>query len=126
MARNEWKDRITEGREALTAGAREAASQARSRIEESYGVARRRADEWSRDGRDLAGQGLDAGARAAEKGKAALDKAMFQSRGFVTERPLAAVALGVAAGVMLGFVANRALRGRADTAADEDGDDIEE
>ena len=128
MAANEWKDRISEGREALTTGAREAAAQARSRIEASYGTARKRADELSRDGRELAEHGLEAGAKAAEKGKVALDKAMFKSRGFISERPLAAVAVGVAAGVLLGLVAHRALRAKPeadidDGAAADDGDE---
>ena len=113
MASDDWKDRINDGREVLSATAREAASQARSRLEASYGTARRRATEWSREGRDLAGQGLEAGSKAAARSKVAVDKALFQSRDFVSDRPLAAVALGVAAGVLLGFVANRALKSKA-------------
>ncbi len=134
MADQNWKSRLDEGRDTaraavdtLSHSAREAAATARSRIGSTYGSARNRVDALAEDGRDLAATGFEtatrAASRAATEGKTALDKAVFASRGLVAERPIAAIAIGVTAGVVLGFLANRLTT--ASAAAPEE-DDIDE
>lgn len=134
MADQNWKSRIDEGREAardsaraavdsLSHNAREAAATARSRIGSTYGSARSRVDTLADGGRDLAATSLDAASRAAAKGKTAVDKAVFASRGLVAERPIAAIAIGVTAGIVLGFLANRLATAQP---AETENDDIDE
>jgi ElaB/YqjD/DUF883 family membrane-anchored ribosome-binding protein len=122
-----WKSRIANGRETaqaavdtLSTSAREAAATARARIGSTYGQARNRVNELSVDGRDLASTSLEIGSRAAKRSKSAVDKALFQSRDLIAERPLAAVAIGVTAGVVLGFLANRLAKTRVEQADDAD------
>ncbi len=76
----------------------------------------------------LADSGLELSAHAFKQGRQALDRASVASRGLIAERPLTAVAIGITAGVVLGFLANRlsSLRSRSDAengAADEDSPD---
>lgn len=134
MADQNWKSRLDEGRDAardtaraavdtLSHGAREAAATARSRIGSTYGSARSRVDTLAEDGRDLAATGLETASRAAAKGKTAVDKAVFASRGLVAERPLAAIAIGITAGVVLGYLANRLATAKP---AEPENDDIED
>ena len=114
MADHDWKSRFAEGRDAaqtsvdaLSSSAREAVATARERIGSTYGVARSQADALAASGRDLAKSGIDAGSRVANRSKEVAEKAAFSARGLVAERPLTAVAVGIAAGVVLGFLANR-------------------
>jgi ElaB/YqjD/DUF883 family membrane-anchored ribosome-binding protein len=93
--------------EALSASAREAAATARARIGETYGQARGKVVDIADSGRDLAQSGMAAGTRAAERSRSAIDKAVFSTRDLVAERPLTAIAAGIAAGVVLGFLANQ-------------------
>ena len=110
----DWKSRIADSRDAAQAGvdslsssAREAVATARERIGSTYGAARQRADVLADTSRDLAKTGIETGTRLAVRGKDAAEKAAFSARGLVAERPLTAVAAGIAAGVVLGFLANR-------------------
>lgn len=134
MADQNWKSRLDEGRDAardsaraavetLSHSAREAAATARSRIGSTYGSARNRVDALAEDSRELAATGFETASRAAAKGKTAVDKAVFASRGLVAERPIAAIAIGVTAGVVLGFLANRLATA---SAAEPEDDDIDE
>lgn len=126
-----WKSRIANGRDsaqatvdALSASAREAAETARSRIGSTYGAARDKAGELSVEGRDLAATGIELGTKAAEKGRKAIDKAVFSSRDLIAERPLTAVVVGIAAGTVIGFIANRLARSSAQPAADVEDDEV--
>ncbi len=114
-----WKDRIDSGRErasatvtALTGQARDAAAVARERISEAYGSA----------SRTIVDTGSDLGSKAVTRSRDAVDKAVYASRGLVAERPLTAIAIGLVAGVALGFFANQLVRGQ--TIEDDDGDDF--
>lgn len=93
--------------DALSASAREAAAAARTRIGETYGQARGKVVDIAGSGRDLAQSGVAAGSRAAERSRSAIDKVVFSTRDLVAERPLTAIAAGIAAGVVLGFLANQ-------------------
>lgn len=114
MADQDWKSRLSDtrsvaqaGAEQLSASAREAVVSARNRIGSTYGVARQRADAMADSGIEIARTGIEASSRVAAKGMAAAEKAAFSARGLVAERPLTAVAIGITAGVVLGFLANR-------------------
>lgn len=127
-----WKSRISNGRDTaqaavdtLSNSAREVAATARARIGSTYGQARNRVNELSVDGRDLANTSLEIGSRAAKRSKSAVDKALFQSRDLIAERPLAAVAIGVTAGVVLGFLANRLAKTRVEQAQDADDEEFD-
>jgi ElaB/YqjD/DUF883 family membrane-anchored ribosome-binding protein len=129
MADQDWKSRLGEGRDtaraavdALSHSAREAAETARARIGATYGNARSRVDALAEDGRDIAATGLELGSRAAARGKTVVDKAIFSSRGLVAERPLTAVAIGITAGVVLGFLANRLATSKP-ASGEDDGDE---
>lgn len=93
--------------ETLSASAREAAAAARVRIGETYGQARGKVVDIADSGRAIAQSGIAAGSRAAGQSRTALDKAVFSTRDLVAERPLTAVAAGIAAGIVLGFLANQ-------------------
>ncbi len=130
MADQDWKSRISDGRDAAQAGvdalsssAREAVATARDRIGSTYGAARNRADSFAQTSRDLARTGLEAGTQVARSSKAAADKAAFSARGLVAERPLTAIAAGIAAGIVLGFLANRLAIGGGDSEPDPVEDD---
>jgi ElaB/YqjD/DUF883 family membrane-anchored ribosome-binding protein len=137
MSELNWKSRLATGRDAakdtvdqLSASAREAAATAKTRINTTYGAARdragdlaERAQELTADGRELAVTGMERGAKAAAKGRKAVDKAIFSTRDLVAERPLTAVAVGITAGIVLGFLANQLGKSRAaseDVAEDDD------
>lgn len=114
MADHDWKSRIADTRyaaqagvDSLSASARDAVATARDRIGSTYGAARQRADVIADTSRDLAKTGIETGTRIAVRGKDVAEKAAFSARGLVAERPLTAVAVGIAAGVLLGFLANR-------------------
>lgn len=132
------KSRIANGRDAakdavgqLSASARETAATARSRIGSTYGAARERAGDLAEraqdltaEGRELAVTGIERGAQVAAKGRKAVDKAIFSTRDLVAERPLTAIAVGITAGVVLGFLANQLGKSRAAAVeVDEDDDD---
>ena len=133
-----WKSRIANGRDAaqatveqLSASAREAAATARSRIGSTYGAARERAGDLAEragdltaDGRELAATGLERGAKVAAQGKKAVDKALFSTRDLVAERPLTSVAIGVTAGIVLGFLAHRLGKPAAAPEAEVEDDEI--
>lgn len=135
MSELNWKSRLATGRDAakdtvdqLSASAREAAATAKTRINTTYGAARdragdlaERAQELTADGRELAVTGMERGAKAAAKGRKAVDKAIFSTRDLVAERPLTAVAVGITAGIVLGFLANQL--GKARAAAEEPAED---
>lgn len=128
MADQDWKSRLSETRNAaqagadhLSASARDAVATARERIGSTYGAARQHANDIADSSRELARSGLEVGTRVASKGKAAAEQAAFSARGLVAERPLTAVAIGVTAGIVLGFLANRlATAGSADPQPVED------
>ena len=130
MSELDWKSRIANGRDAaqatvdsLSASAREAAAAARSRIGSTYGVARERANDLGAEGRELASSGIEMSSKAAAKGRKAMDKALFSSRDLIAERPLTAVVVGIAAGTILGFLANRLTRS-APPVVEEDDDEL--
>lgn len=137
MSELNWKSRIANGRDAakdtagqLSASAREAAATARARINSTYGTARERAgdlaeraSEWTAEGRELAATGIERGAKVAAKGRKAMDKAIFSTRDLVAERPLTAVAVGITAGIVLGFLANQLGKSRSAASEDEVEDD---
>lgn len=133
MADQDWKSRLTDTRNAaqagadqLSASAREAVATARNRIGSTYGAARQHANDIADSSRDLARSGLEAGTRAAAKGKAAAEQAAFSARGLVAERPLTAIAVGVTAGIVLGFLANRLATSRTEEPAPVEDDEIYE
>lgn len=117
--------RVARDAETLSASARETANAARRRVGTSYGAARDRAESLYEQGVDAAQPALAAGKRAATQARSSLDRAAFSSRELIAERPLAAIAIGVVAGVALGFLANR-LAAAATTPAvtDDDEDDL--
>lgn len=131
MADQDWKTRLSDtrnaaqaGAEHLSASAREAVATARNRIGSTYGVARQRADALADSGMDIARTGIEASSRAAAKGIAAAEKAAFSARGLVAERPLTAVAIGVTAGILLGFLANRVVSSGTDEPEPVDDEEI--
>lgn len=104
----------------LSEGAREAAAGASERIGTVYGTVRDRAATVAQEGRalaqsgaQLASSGRELGEEALQRSRQAIDKAAFHSRGLIAERPLTAVLVGVAAGAVLGVLANRLARSRA-------------
>lgn len=138
MSELNWKSRIASGRDAakdtvdqISASAREAAATARSRINSTYGAARDRASDLAEragdltaEGRELAATGIERGAKVAAKGRKAVDKAIFSTRDLVAERPLTAVAVGITAGIVLGFLANQLSKSRTASEAEADDEDI--
>lgn len=129
MAETSWRDRLDRGRTVLqrrsgdlSAGARAAAEGAGARIGEVYGHARSQASHTAAAARDRAGTlGADArelSGEALRRGRDTLDKAAVASRGLIAERPLTAVALGLGAGLILGVLANRLARSRAEPSPD--------
>lgn len=127
MTDTDWKSRIADSRDAaqagvesLSASAREAVATARDRIGSTYGAARQRGGEIADTSRDLAKTGIETGTRLAVRGKDVAEKAAFSARGLVAERPLTAVAAGIAAGVVLGFLANRLSSGTSEPGPVED------
>lgn len=119
MSTNNWSKRIDDGRASaqakitsLSSSAQEAAQAARARIGSTYGHARNRAVGFATDGRALAQDGAAIGAAVADKGRKAMDRAMLSSRGLIAERPVTAVIAGLAAGILVGFLANRAAENR--------------
>lgn len=127
MADIDWKSRITDSRDAaqasvdsLSASAREAVATARDRIGSTYGAARQRGGEIADTSRELAKTGLATGTRLAAQGKDVAGKAAFSARGLVAERPLTAIAAGIAAGLVLGVLANRLASGTSEPEPVED------
>lgn len=128
MANLDWKSRLGAGRETaqetmdtLSSNAREAAATARARIGSTYGQARERVGDLTAEGRELAQTGIAYGTKAAARTRSIAEKALVESRGLIAERPLAAIAVGLAAGAVLGFLANRlATQRRPDAEEDDD------
>jgi len=121
MDTSNWKARIADGTDTaresahaaidtLSQSARDAAAVARARIEETYGQARARVADLNIDGKQIAASGAELAEKARVQGRKTLDKATLASRDLIAERPLAAVAVGITAGVLLGFLANRLVR----------------
>ncbi|MCC7394382.1 MAG: hypothetical protein IT553_05965 [Sphingomonadaceae bacterium] len=111
MATNNWMEKLDQRRtrasasvSALSDGARDAATAARARIASVYGEARNRADSSA----------------FVAKGRGAYDKALHASRGLVAERPIAAIAAGLVAGAVLGYLANNLVQRRRDEAEVDD------
>ncbi len=111
MKNSGWIEKLDEGRSrasasvtALSDGARDAASAARARIASAYGEARSRADNNP----------------YVAKGRGAYDKALHASRGLVAERPIAAIAAGLVAGALLGYLANNLVQRRREEAQVDD------
>lgn len=112
MSEQDWKGRLDSSRqaaqarmEALAEGARDVASSARGRLEATYAQAREQVSGLSADGREI-------GSRISSRGRTIADRAIFESRGLIADRPLVAVAAGVVAGALLGFLANQLVRQR--------------
>lgn len=129
MTEPAFKDRLTHGRDIaqatihnLSHSARQAAATAKGRIDATYGQARGRMTSIAADGRALAEDGAAMGQRAVASGRNALDRAALSSRDLIAERPVTAVVAGLAAGVVLGFLANRLAQHRA-ARAQSDADD---
>ncbi len=125
----DWKSRlkrpdIGEKAGALSESAREAVLAARRRIGSTYGVASSRAAALTGDGAELARTGIAASSRAATRGLAAIDKASFSARGLVAERPITAVVIGIGAGIVLGFLADRLARANAGAPQPVEDDEI--
>lgn len=124
MADLSWKDRITKAQgsvDALSVSARETAVAARTRIGETYGSARERLNDLAKDGRSIAADSAEIGGRAVATGRKAVDRALVQSRDLIAERPVAAVVIGLTAGVVLGYFANRLTQARrAEAEAEEE------
>jgi ElaB/YqjD/DUF883 family membrane-anchored ribosome-binding protein len=117
--------RVARDAETLSASARETAAAARQRVGEGYSAARDRAETLYEQGVDAAQPALVAGKRAAAQARSTIDRAAFQSRELIAERPLAALAIGVVAGVALGYLANRLASGASTPSApDDDEDDL--
>ncbi|MEK6542166.1 MAG: hypothetical protein AABZ45_08620 [Pseudomonadota bacterium] len=115
MADLNWKERIAGAQsnvDALSASARETAAAARARVGASYGEARERMAGLAQDGRAIASSSAEIGGRAVATGRKAMDKALLQSRDLIAERPVTAVVVGLAAGVVLGYLANRLTKTR--------------
>ena len=108
--------------DSLSSGAREAAAAARARIGETYGHARGKVVDIAGSGRELAQSGIAAGTKAAERSRGAIDKAIFSARDLVAERPLTAVAAGITAGIVLGFLANQLGKARRHAEAIDESD----
>ncbi len=147
MTETSWRDRIDRGRDllqgrtaTLSANARAAAEGAGARIGDVYGHARgqvgqttaatrtratsiaaagaARAANLGADARELGGQAL-------RRSRDTLDKATLASRGLIAERPLTAVVLGIGAGIVLGALANRLARSRAEPSGEETAEEDE-
>lgn len=117
--------RVARDAETLSASARDTAVAARRRVGAGYGAARDRAESLYEQGVDAAQPALAAGRRAATQARSTIDRAAFQSRELIAERPLAALAIGVVAGVALGYLANRlASAAAAPATPDDDEDDL--
>lgn len=120
MTQAGWNERLAQGRaaaqtrvEALSASARDAAAVARARVGSTYSHARNRAATLASEGRALAGEGAAISSKAAKKGRTVVDRAMVHSRDLIAERPVSAVIIGLTAGVVLGFLADRIAHNRA-------------
>jgi ElaB/YqjD/DUF883 family membrane-anchored ribosome-binding protein len=130
-----WTDRLKTRRAAvadradeLSTSARQAAQGASERIGSVYGQVRSRVSDSVGPTRDRAERLIEAG--TAQAGKLAkgsrdqIDRAAFASRGLIAERPLTAVAIGIGAGLVFGLLANRLGRSQPDaTETDEIEDD---
>jgi|CXWL01.1.fsa_nt_gi ElaB/YqjD/DUF883 family membrane-anchored ribosome-binding protein len=115
MADLNWKERIAGAQssvDALSASARETAAAARARVGASYGEARERMAGLAHDGRAIASSSAEISGRAVATGRKAMDKALVQSRDLIAERPITAVVIGLTAGVVLGYLANRLAKSR--------------
>ncbi|MEQ1725915.1 MAG: hypothetical protein ABL882_08315 [Sphingopyxis sp.] len=126
MADLNWKERIADaqgGVETLSASARETAAAAGARIGASYGNARERLSDMARGGRSIAAGSAEISGRAVATGRKAMDRALVQSRDLIAERPVTAVVAGLAAGVVLGYLANR-LAGARRTKSEADNEFI--
>jgi ElaB/YqjD/DUF883 family membrane-anchored ribosome-binding protein len=134
MMKDSWSERLNKRRTAiadragaLSAGAKEAAEGASERIGAVYGQVRGRVGDVVSPARDKAGKLLEAGTdqaeRFAKEGRTQFDRATFASRGLIAERPLTAVGLGIAAGLVLGLLTNHLGKSRIAEEADENGDD---
>ncbi|MEQ1688672.1 MAG: hypothetical protein ABL874_08870 [Sphingopyxis sp.] len=121
MADLNWKERMSGAQnsvEALSASARETAAAAQARISATYGTARGRMSDLAKGGRSIAAGGTEISGRAVASGRKAVGRALVQSRDLIAERPVTAVIIGLSAGVVLGYLANRlagARRARAET-----------
>ena len=124
MADLNWKERIASAQssvDALSHSARETAAAARTRIGATYGSARGRVAELAQDGRSIASTSAEISGKAIASGRKAMDKALVQSRDLIAERPVTAVVVGLTAGVVLGYLANRLTQARREkTEIDED------
>jgi ElaB/YqjD/DUF883 family membrane-anchored ribosome-binding protein len=129
-----WTDRIKTGRTTVASrasdisnSAREAAEGATDRIGEVYGNMRSRMSSAVTPTKDRAGELFEAGAARAGKlakdGRVHLDRAAIASRGLIAERPLTAVAIGIGAGLVLGFLANRLGRTQTESSEWEENED---
>lgn len=119
MGELNWKERMASGRDAARDGAaalsasmsesaRETTTAARERLNAAYGSARDKFSDFAQDN------------RAVATGRKAVDRALLSSRDLIAERPVTAVVAGLAAGVVLGFLANHLTRSRRETAEAEE------
>lgn len=113
----------------LTSGARDTAGEARQRMGQVYGQVRAKATDAAVNGRSLANDFADAGGQQAAHvvatSRKAIDRATLASRGLIAERPITAVIAGIAAGAVLGFLANRLGKANGRPADDVDHDDAD-
>ncbi|MEQ1510521.1 MAG: hypothetical protein ABL909_09015 [Sphingopyxis sp.] len=124
MADLDWKDRIAKAQdrvETLSTSARDTADAARARIGTTYSNARDRLTGLAQDSRSIAATSAEISGKAIASGRKTVDRAMVQSRDLIAERPIAAVAIGLTAGVVLGYFANRLAQSRrAQSEADDE------
>ena len=114
MSEFDWRTTLNKGRASATSAidtasgaARGVAAETRQRITATYDDARDRAGTIADAGQALSSKGRELGTRAAKHGKRAVDTVLVESRGLIGERPLTAVVAGIAAGAIIGFLANR-------------------
>ena len=99
---------------------RNAAAATRRGISTTYEAALDRADDLIDRGRETAALGVAATSRMATRSRSVVDRATFVSRELITDRPLAALAIGIGGGIVLGFLANRLGQAWADRRAEAD------
>ncbi len=121
------KDTVIDARARLGGALEQAVSTTRSHAADAAAIGRDRAADLAALGRDraadLAASTTQQARKLGQKSRKAADRAALASRDLVSDRPLTAVLIGIAAGAVIGAVANHLLSRQPE--AEDDGDDFE-
>ncbi len=113
MSTSPWRSRLA----SLTEPAIDGVHSAQAGTALALKSAKAQANRAIHDGRDLARSGLAGSEQLLRQGGVAMSNALATSRSFVARQPLTALAVGLAAGVVLGLAVRQLAAARQD--ADE-------